>query len=117
MARSPRARKDGGQKGESDIRAQGQDLVQLVIAYVKQETIDPVRNLGRYLGYGLAGSLAMAIGMLLVLLGILRLLQEQTGTVFDGRLSFVPYLVTLVACIAAAGLVMTKAGSAGDKEG
>jgi len=85
-----------------------QDLWRLVVAYFKQETIEPIKGLGRYVGYGLAGSLAVGLGGLLVVLGILRLLQ--TVDAFDGNWSFVPYGITLVAAAGATGAAV-KAGS------
>ncbi len=87
----------GGWQSQSfigDIR----DLWQLVLTYLKQETIDPVKGLGRYIGYGLAGSLAVGLASILLLLGILRLLQERTGELFTGRLHWVPYLTVIVGC-------------------
>ncbi|MEA2704595.1 MAG: hypothetical protein QOD63_2540 [Actinomycetota bacterium] len=87
----------GGWKSESfigDVR----ELWDLVLAYLKQETIDPIKGLGRYVAYGLAGSLAIGMASILILLGILRVLQERTGGAFDGRLQFVPYLAVLLAC-------------------
>lgn len=86
----------------SDIRAHGQDLAQLVVAYVKQETVEPLRGIGRFLGLGLAGSLLVGLGQLFFLLGVLRFLQEETGSAFRGHLSFVPYLLTVVTCGAVA---------------
>ncbi len=85
-----------------------QDLWQLVVAYFKQETIDPIKGLGRFVGYGLAGSLAVGLGGLLIVLGLLRLLQ--TVDAFDGNWSVVPYLITLVVAAAATGAAV-KAGS------
>ena len=87
----------GGWKSESFI-GEVRELWELVIAYLKQETIDPVKGLGRYVAYGLAGSLAIGLGSILLLLGVLRLLQDRTGELFTGRLHFVPYLVVLIGC-------------------
>lgn len=70
----------------------------MVVAYVKQETIDPIKGLGRYVALGVAGSVLLGIGLIAVFLGILRLLQTETGSAFDGNWSFVPYVITLVAC-------------------
>ena len=102
MARSPSSGGWGSQNFVTDVR----DLWELVITYVKQETIDPVKGLGRYVGYGLAGSLAVGIASFLVLLGILRLLQDRTGDVFAGHLSFVPYLVAILGCALVAFLAI-----------
>lgn len=72
------------------------ELKTLVVDYAKQETIDPLRSLGRYLGWGVAGSAMLAIGGLFVSIGLLRLLQTETGGALDGGWSFVPYLVVLL---------------------
>ncbi|HEX7276212.1 MAG TPA: hypothetical protein VF244_02465 [Acidimicrobiales bacterium] len=90
------------------VLADVQDLWQLVVAYFKQETIEPIKGLGRYVGYGLAGSLAVGLGGLLIVLGLLRLLQEVDA--FDGNWSFVPYLATVVVAGVATGAAV-KAGS------
>jgi hypothetical protein len=87
----------GGWQSQSfvgDVR----DLWELVLAYLKQETVDPIKGLGRYIGYGLAGSVAISLASILILLGILRLLQDRTGDLFDGWLEIVPYLVVLIGC-------------------
>ena len=93
----------GGWKSESFI-GEIRELWELVITYLKQETIEPIKGLGRYVGYGLAGSLAIGLASILLLLGFLRLLQERTGELFAGRLHFVPYLVVLIGCGAVIGL-------------
>lgn len=83
-----------------------QELWELLKAYAKQETVDPLRSLGRFLAWGLVGSILLTLGSGLVALGVLRLLQTQTGDVFFGAWSFVPYLivVALLAMIAAAAM-------------
>jgi hypothetical protein len=75
------------------IRRAGDDALNLTIDYLKQETLEPLTGLGRFLAWGVAGSLAIAIGILLILLGILRLLQTETGTALTGDWSWVPYFV------------------------
>ena len=99
-------------KSVSDI---ARELWELTQAYAKQETIDPLKNLGRYLGFGLAGSLFVSLGGALLSLGLLRLLQ--TVDAFDGSWSFVPYLLVLVALAVTLGLlgrsIAAPFGSAG----
>jgi hypothetical protein len=75
-----------------------QDLTKMVIAYVKQETVEPIRGLKRFVAFGLAGSVLVSMGLLVLFLGVLRLLQEETGSLFRGHLKFIPYLVTVVLC-------------------
>ncbi len=49
---------------------------------------------------GIAGSFFLAFGLLLILLGVLRLLQTETGTALDGDWSWVPYAVVVVLGVA-----------------
>lgn len=77
-----------------------EDLRATLLAYVKQETLGPAKKLGRYLIFGLAGSLLLVLGVILLLLGFLRLLQSQTGSTFTGDLSWIPYLIIAVVGIA-----------------
>ena len=64
--------------------------------YLKQEVVEPLRGLGRFLYMGIAGSFFLAFGLLLILLGVLRLLQTETGTALTGDWSWVPYAVVTV---------------------
>lgn len=94
-----------GPKSES-LPEQGRDLVQLVIAYARQETIDPIKGLGRFLAFGMAGALAGSVGLVLLLLGTLRLLQTETGSAFDGRRTWIPYLLVVLVAGGVAGGAM-----------
>ena len=71
------------------------DLPDLLRRYVRQETMDPLRSLGRFLGLGIAGSLMMGAGVVPLGVGALRLLQGWS--VFGGSWSWAPYLVVAVA--------------------
>jgi hypothetical protein len=108
------ARRDEKAKKNKSLPGEAQDLFQLVVGYAKQETLDPVRNLGRYIGFGMAGALLGSLGAVLLLLGSLRLLQTETGDTFDGNWTFVPYVVVLaVSGAIAAGAI--KARSRGQR--
>jgi hypothetical protein len=87
----------------TDLPSHVQDLSKLVIAYVKQETIEPIKGLGRFVALGLAGSALVGVGLVVLFLGVLRLLQDETGDAFRGHLKFVPYLITLVLAAIVAG--------------
>lgn len=80
------------------------ELWQLLVAYARQETVDPLRGLGRYLGFGLGGSLLMGLGVILVVLGGLRLLQTETESVFDGNWSWAPYAFGFVLALVVIGI-------------
>ncbi|HTO01103.1 MAG TPA: hypothetical protein VL068_10550 [Microthrixaceae bacterium] len=94
------------------------ELKDLVIGYAKQETVDPLKTLGRYLGFGLAGSLAVGGGVSLLLLALLRGLQQielfnDPAKVSGGTYSWAPYLITgfvglLVMLIFMARLISTS---------
>jgi len=90
-------RSDNGTHG---LRHAGDDAFQLTVDYLKQETIEPLKGLGRFLYMGIAGSFFLAFGILLILLGVLRLLQTETGTALTGDWSWVPYAVVVVLGIA-----------------
>ncbi len=77
------------------------DAVNLVKAYAKQETIDPLRAVGSYLAWGIPGALLLAVGWLFLLIGLLRVMQTELHA-FDNGWSFVPYL----AVVAVGGAVM-----------
>jgi hypothetical protein len=94
-------RSDNGSHG---LRHAGDDAFQLTVDYLKQETIEPLRGLGRFLYMGIAGSFCLAFGILLILLGVLRLLQTETGTALTGDWSWVPYAAVVVLGLAVIGV-------------
>jgi len=91
---------------ERSLPTQIGELWRLVVAYFRQETVEPVRNLGRYVLFGVLGSLVLGLGLGLLLLALLRALQTETGSHLHGELSWVPYVVVLVAAVVLAGLAM-----------
>ncbi|MFP5256784.1 MAG: hypothetical protein ACLGI8_13160 [Acidimicrobiia bacterium] len=80
-------------------------LWQLTVDYAKQETVDPLKGLGRFVGFGIGGAFALGIGVTLLLLSGLRALQTETGTAFTGNLSWIPYLIA----VAVGGLLIALA--------
>lgn len=87
------------------------ELKDLVVTYAKQETIEPIKGLGRFIAFGVAGSLLLANGLLLLMLAVLRALQTELADTFDGNWSFAPYLITLIACIVVAALAARAIGA------
>lgn len=83
------------------------ELKTLVVGYAKQETINPLKTLGRYLGFGLAGSLMIGMGLSLLLLALLRGLQ-QVDKLMDPTWTWVPYLAALFAGLLLVGLFMWR---------
>lgn len=77
-----------------------QESIQIVKDYVRQETLGPLRGAGRWIGYGLGGSIAIAIGTAFLVLGVLRMFQTEMGDTFAGRwMSLLPYAIGLVFCL------------------
>jgi hypothetical protein len=94
--------------GSHGLRNAGDDAFQLTVDYLKQEVVEPLRGLGRFLYMGILGSFFLAFGLLLILLGVLRLLQTETGTALDGDWSWVPYAVVVVLGIAIIGVAALR---------
>jgi uncharacterized BrkB/YihY/UPF0761 family membrane protein len=85
-----------------------QELWELLKAYAQQETIDPLRGLGRYLGFGLVGAALLALGVFFLAMSALRVLQEKTGDAFTGWRSALPYLIVVVLVAAIAGIAASR---------
>jgi hypothetical protein len=84
------------------------ELWELTKGYAKQETVEPLKGVGRYLAYGVAGSLLLGIGVVLLMLSGLRALQTETGTALTGNWSWVPYLIVLIGGAALIGLALSR---------
>ena len=106
-------RSDNGTHG---LRHAGDDAFQLTVDYLRQETVEPLRGLGRFLYMGIAGSFFMAGGLLLILIGVLRLLQTETGSALTGDWSWVPYAVVVVLGIAVMGVAVWRITAGPGKE-
>jgi len=84
------------------------ELKDLTVTYARQETVDPVRGLGRFVAYGVGGSFVLGVGLCLLGLAALRALQTETDGAFDGFWSWVPYLITAVVLVILAYLAVTR---------
>jgi fructose-specific phosphotransferase system IIC component len=91
----------------SSIQRDLEDIKDLAIKYIKEETIQPLKDLGRFVAYGAVGSLFVGFGFTLLLLGSLRFLQEQFK-VLDGTLSWLPYLIVAVLAALVVGITMWR---------
>jgi len=90
---APIGAKKADEKSTADVV---NDLWQLVRDYAKQETLDPLKTIGRFLAFGLAGSILVSLGVVMGVLAILRALQTSGRHHLDEHLSWVPYLTTFV---------------------
>lgn len=105
MASNPR--RGAGDKSAKDELS---ELIRLVVAYAKQETVDPLKALGRFVAFGLAGAILLAIGCLLLTLAVLRGLQTELSAHLSGELTWVPYVGALIFAGAVAGLAVRRIG-------
>jgi hypothetical protein len=106
------ADKDGSRFGR--LKTAGNGTLQLVVDYVKQETLEPLKGLGRFLLFGVIGSVFLGIGLVILAVSFLRFLQGETDGAFDGNLSWIPYLIVsvVVVAVAAAAVLMIQRGAA-----
>ena len=98
------------ERASDDDRSTGAlagDLRDLVVAYAKQETVDPLKSLGRFVLWGLAGAVFLSLGTILLALAAVRAAQGETGSHLTGNLSWLPYLAGIIL----AGLVIALAAA------
>jgi len=95
---------ESGAKGRRPVGAAGGDFLQLVADYAKQETLGPLKGVARFVAFGISGSVALSVGVVILLVAGLRALQTETGTTFGGHLSWLPYVITAGAAMLVAGL-------------
>lgn len=94
------------------------ELKGMVLGYLRQETLDPLKGLARFAGFGVAGAVLSAGGFALLLLAVLRVLQNDTGSTFHGNLSPLPYLATGATGVLVAGLAVSaiRSGASGRRK-
>ena len=97
--------------GSEDLPTLVSELWDLVVRYAKQETLDPIKALGRYLRWGLAGAVLLAVGVPLLLLGALRAVELETSPHLGGTLSWVPYLAVMVVSAVIVALLVRGIGA------
>ncbi|MGO9334974.1 MAG: hypothetical protein ACLQCU_13175 [Acidimicrobiales bacterium] len=85
-----------GDAKHADPLGEGAELFALLRRYVIQETVTPIRAIGRTLLFGSVAAIFLGIGTVLLLVGVLRVLQTETGGAFKGSWSWVPYPITAI---------------------
>ena len=80
-------------------------VIELVKDYARQETLVPIKGAGRWLAAGVAGAVLIGTGCVLLVLGALRMVQNEFGKSFRGSwVSLLPYLFAFVASLAVMGI-------------
>ena len=86
------------------------ELRGMVQDYARQETVEPLKALGKWIGFGIGGAVMVAIGLGYLTFGLLR--WTQSLDVFEGDTrNFWPYLIAfggLMVCIGLTGWAMTR---------
>ena len=74
------------------------ELWEMLISYAKQETVEPLKGLARFVGVGAAAMIMLGVGVVLMSVGALRFFQtkEVFGWSLTGNLSVIPYVISLV---------------------
>ena len=95
------------------------ELREMVVNYFKQQTIIPLKDLGRYVGFGLLGSLLFGFGVVFLALGgVAVAARPRPASTFTGDWSWVPVPDHGRWCWGSARpLVWLLRNSAGDEEG
>ena len=80
------------------------ELVDLVIAYAKQETVEPLKGLGKNALKGIGGAVLLGLGGVFLAVGALRAMQSETDWFEERNLSYLPYFVTILILAALAAI-------------
>jgi len=103
------AKKDTSDRDEKVKAASGTfgELKAMVTDYAKQQTVDPLKHLGKWAGLGVAGAVMLIIGAFLTALGFLRLFQKWDWT--EGTMSFAPYFLVFLLLVISGALCFRAA--------
>lgn len=85
------------------------ELLGLVKSYALQETVEPLKTIGRFLAFGSAAAIMFGLAAVLSLVGLLRALQTETGSLFSGEWNWAPYCLTGIAALIFLGLAAAVA--------
>jgi hypothetical protein len=75
------------------------EVVEYVRDYAIQETVGPLKGAGRWIGFGAGGAALLGLGIMLLMLGLLRLLQSEWDGVAEGGTSWIPYAIVFVVTV------------------
>jgi hypothetical protein len=91
------------------LSTDARELVDLVVGYAKQETLDPIKKLGKTIALGIVGAVAVGLGVVFLSLGALRAMQSETET-FDDNLTLLPYVIAMGVLLIGAGVAWKGLG-------
>lgn len=78
-----------------------------MVDYAKQETLGPIRGVGRWLAFGSVAVISLILGICMLALGVLRLLQFE---LFENSTtwSWIPYLLVMILCLLVVVLALSR---------
>jgi len=94
------------------LPSEARELVDLVVGYAKQETVDPIKRLGKTVAFGVAGAALVGIGGVFMSMAALRAMEDQTDFFFEHNLTWLPYFILTILLFAAAGISWVGLGPA-----
>lgn len=97
---------------------QVEELIDLVKSYIKQETVDPLRTIGKRFGLGVGAAVVFGMSAIFFSLGFLRIVERYFDFMSRGVLSAVPYVLAVAMLGATLYLVWSRqAGASGGETG
>jgi hypothetical protein len=84
------------------------DVVDTLKAYVRQEVVGPLSGVGRWIAYGAAGAVMLGLGLVIVLVGLLRLLQTEWDRSATGALTWLSYLIVFIVAVLLLALTVSR---------
>lgn len=84
------------------------EVFEFVKTYAKQETLDPLKGAGRWLGFGVAAAFSLGLGLMLILLGVLRVVQTEWDRSSTGSFSWVSYAIALLVTVVLLALTILR---------
>ena len=99
---------DSGAVKDKSVSTLAREFSELAVTYAKQETVDPLRDLGRFVGWGFAGALLIATGGVILTLATVRAIQTETGRHLHGELTWVPYAGGILLALVGAGWSVSR---------
>lgn len=98
------------QKGGSSLTSLIDEVIGLVVAYAKQETLEPIKALGRFVAFGVAGAMLLAVGGAIATLAAVRIIQAEAAPHLNGDLTWVPYIGGILVAGGGATLAILRIG-------
>ena len=81
----------GGGSDDKGLGSHANELLALIVAYAKQETVVPLKGLLRYIAFGVIGAVLLTAGGVLLAVTALRVVQTEAGSHLSHHLTWVPY--------------------------